>query len=240
MIAYAEYDSNNNHRIYLVDMNGNNKKLIAQNTNYGQPIFSNNGKYIVHLNNDRITISDVSGNEISRLTNDTLRSTRMYPGYDISNEKVVFSLQGNITIVDMDGSNRMTITAGYHPIFSHDGNKILFEKNLGSPFVPEWDDEEMWYNQSLRIINIDGSNEIELGQCNYLYYILNKQFYSNDRQIYFTVEKRIHPIERRSNSNSQGLDNGIWVVDSVGNNLTKLKNKATSFAFFHPRKRRRT
>ena len=71
------------------------------------------------------------------------------------------------------------------------------------------------YNKSLRIINIDGTNEIELANYDYRYFFLNKQFYFDDSKIYFTVEPLIHPIES---------DNGIWVVDKNGNRITLVQS----------------
>ena len=63
---------------------------------------------------------------------------------------------------------------------------------------------------------------------------MNKQFLSDDSKIYFTLERRYHAIERRSGDYSSTEDNGIWVVDSDGNNVKQLKGGTTSFAFFHP------
>ena len=128
---------------------------------------------------------------------------------DIS-ERIVFVTEGNIHIINPDGSNEIRLTKGSYPKWSPDGKKIAYK--LGS---------------DLYVINDDGTGKIRVA-----YNVSGDEFSwsPNGEKIVFAG--------RREWSGNGGLwmgkNAGIYIVNADGSNLVRLTYDEDSAPVFSP------
>lgn len=168
------------------------------------PQFSPDNNAIIfssmRTDNCDIYIMDVNGNQIKRLTNNNCWNVN--PKFSPDGSKILFESQlngnYNILIMDSDGTNQKQLTDSdwnIHPQFSPDGLQIIYESS-----------------QDIYLMNIDGSNKINLtndeyGEC-------TPRFSSDGQKIVFITVK------------VQGKNREVHIVDNNGKNRkTLITNK---------------
>lgn len=230
-IMYGYYTEDYPHsHLEIINIDGSNKNNIGEymKSNIGaSPIFNPKGTHILYYNNSRIAMYDIGTTQTTYVSQKNItyptnpdywvphKDWYSWDGYDISDNNIVFSFNGSIFVSDYQGTYENAIYSGraFDPRFSHDGSKIIFTTHDELGFGEYPDDDFMDYNQSLHIIDMNGTNHLTLAKYSNRYSFLNNYFNYDDSKIYFTVEVTHHPIES---------DNGIWVVNINGSGLTKL------------------
>ncbi len=147
-----------------------------------------------------IFIMDINGNQIKQLTNNNCWNTN--PKFSPSGSKILFEshVNGNynIFIMDSEGNNQRQLTDSnwnIHPQFSPDGLQIIYESN-----------------HNIYLMNIDGSNKINL--TNDQYDECTPRFSSDGQKIVFITVK------------VQGEKREVHIINKNGENRKTLtKNK---------------
>jgi Tol biopolymer transport system component len=222
--AYFDTIGNHNGTIVLMDVDGSNRIELGFNPNWSVPLFSEDNEHLIYLANDTLFIANSNGTERRQLVEGDVVTLGHEPAnYDILRGNVVFTQDGNISIVNTDGTGKTTLTTqgGFGPLITPDGTQIIYIRNEGDGVQAGW--EEMSHNMTLRAINVDGTGDRELAAYDYHYYIKNMQFHPEGKRLFYTVEVRNHPVES---------DNGIWSVNIESGNLTRYTHSDDSFIFF--------
>lgn len=149
--------------IYLMDADGSNKTLLAQNLPCNEyPSWSPDGKRIACVSADPygnwdLYVTGLNGDNQKQLINDF--SFVYGPSWYPDGSKIIFTghsgsdQNSEIYMINADGTNLIKLTndsaIDLDPSFSHDGNKIIFSSTKGKFF-------------DIYIMNADGSNVTRL------------------------------------------------------------------------------
>lgn len=223
---FAYFDSQRNHggTIVLMDVDGGNRKELGENPGWSVPLFSDDNRHIIYLADNSLHIADSDGENQRILVNGTVQTVGFEPpNYDISGQSVVFSRDGNLSMIGTDGNGEQqrTTEGGYGPLFSPDGKKIVYIRNDDEVVMNARGDVD--YNRSIHVMNSDGSGDLELARYSFRYYIKNMQFHPDGDRVFYTVEVRNHPVES---------DNGIWSASISTGDLVRYTDSDDSFGFF--------
>lgn len=144
-------DRDGNREIYLMNLDGSEQTNLTNNSGYDlDPAFSPDGSKIAFRSdrgdNDReIYIMNVDGSEQNNLTNNGIDDDD--PSFSPDGSKIVYHSNNNISVMNIDGSGKTVLSAGYSPVFSPVESVIAFM--IGNP-------------SDIYIINIDGSGKTKL------------------------------------------------------------------------------
>lgn len=162
-------------------------------------------------------------------------------------QKIVYTSNEKVYIVDADGQNDRAFTDGRYALFSRDGKQVIYldkdiysinidgksKKNITNDtlnifdnFKISQDGSQIVYqayngqnNEDIFLINIDGSNKKNLS--NNIFYDENPDFSPDGNKIIFD--------SYRDNSHD------IYIIDIYGNSLNKLTNEGyNQFPHFSP------
>ena len=235
LLVLCYYDSD-------IEYTGKNKRLICEGYD---PVLSpdglkvlfmdldyNQGSYYM-INTDGTNKIEVSNGSMSRPSISPDNTEILYHGRSINRSATGYWGEFNleIRIRDIGGTNDRLIAEGYYASFSSDGNRVVFasiEKN---------DSDELWqWNNSLRIVDKDGTNETILMETHFPYYILHPMFFQNGQRILFCLDNTAKPIERRGYNDSIYEENGfitagVWTIDTNGTNLQHLADDGAAKGF---------
>jgi len=153
MIAFVGYADDRGHRIYVMDADGSNPRGISTGTQgtIGTLAWSPDSTEIMYRAGDRnseIYIMNADGSAPRRLTNSPEEDSG--PALSPDGKQVVFSIDGDIAIINTDGSGLRVFkdVFGIDPSWSPDGKQIVFSgltnDSSGRP---------------LTIVNADGSGK---------------------------------------------------------------------------------
>jgi len=171
-IAYWR-QTNSSNDIYLMDMDGSNKRQILSDASY--PVWSPGGKRIAYiskgdLNSPQIFISCFDGSNSKQLTSTYLLSWDSgFPNFGNCNpqwtpdgRKIVYESHINeglpeVYIMNSDGTNQKRLTntdrRNENPVVSADGNFIIFTSN-----------RDLSYRFDIFVMGIDGKNQNPLSK----------------------------------------------------------------------------
>ncbi len=199
-------------KIWLLDIK---KKEYLQLTNSGSaeygPSWSLDGSKIVFVSsrtgNSEIFLMNRDGSGFINLTNDGRSDTMPFWGKD---NRIYYSSEVNGTYQIMrmkpDGSNKEVLTKGsgdkLMPQLSNDGKRILYYGNENG-------------NMELYIINLDNQEQVRL--TNHPLIDMRGRWSPDDKKIVF----------ERGN---KGNNHHIYIMDSNGNNVTKLTSSGYNYA----------
>jgi len=137
--------------IYVMNVDGSGEKRLTDNdVNDQMPVFSPDGSRIVFMslrdNNPELYVMDADGSNVRRITNHAGEDA--YPSWSPDGTKIVFTRDGDIHVVNADGSGsaqRLTSDPAYEykPSWSPDGSRIAFAVQLGDPTVTPFH-HEVW------------------------------------------------------------------------------------------------
>lgn len=153
-IAFTLRDQNGKLQVFTENLDGSNQKQLTFEGDNGRPDWSPDGRKIAFGSrvNDKtwVAVMDADG------SNQKLLVDGNAPDWSPDGTQIAFSPDGQIWVMDADGSNVRQITqsstfkAG--PSWSPDGTQMVFIliKNPGSPTDPQ---------PEIGIMNADGTNE---------------------------------------------------------------------------------
>ena len=178
--------------------------------------------FVFHSTRDgdeELYLMSLDGTIQKKLTDNEKRDVNVLSKYfSPDGKKIVFNSEiggtEDIYIIDLDENNETNLTSNlrgningynlsFNPVFSPDGSKILFYSNVNDSGEGCCD---------IYIMNVDGTNQINLTNDNQLHTNYRSQFLPNDSRIVYTTSKR----------DSDPDDQGIWSVDLDGNNKKQL------------------
>ncbi len=140
--------------IYVVNADGTGlRQLTDEAGSELQPAWSPDGRRIVFV---RVAEEDFSidlwvtngvGTGLSPLTSDTERE--FAPAWSPDGTKIAFSSQGQVRLMNADGSNKTTLAEGVGSDWSPDGSQLAFSRSQSDFFLGD----------AVYTINADGSDE---------------------------------------------------------------------------------
>ena len=140
--------------------------------------------------NGEIWSMDINGSNKVKLTSFGLDAPSYYPCVNAANTTIIYTCTvtastAEIYAMNMNGSNKRALTSGgpqvkYHPQFSPDGTKIVFEGHVAG-------------NLEIFIMNADGTNLMQLTHYgltrpNYVY-SREATFSKDNKSIYYTSDE---------------------------------------------------
>jgi len=194
--------------IYLVNIDGTNEtRLTNSSAKEIDPACSPDGTKIVYAVEEQGSINlwiiNIDGSENKQLTTDMGN----WPSWSPSEDKIAYSSNGDIWIMDADGSNKTRLTSSpemeYAPCFSPDGSQIIYSKGEpggGDPLNPSKGSADLW------IMNVDGSNQ--------------RLFFSSEgEQVCFQEGWRQGKIVYMDANTPHPT---VWIMDEDGSNKRQL------------------
>ena len=168
-IAFCQR-SDFSYNLYLMDIDGSNKQLIAAGSN---PIWSPEGNTIAFINlkgSPQIFIADANGTNVRQLTTSYLPCWdsgfpsygNYYPIWTPNGRNIIYQSDINdgmpeIYIMKSDGSNQHRLTYSTYrnedPEISSDGRFILFDSN-----------RDLNFGSEIYVMDIDGNNQYSLSK----------------------------------------------------------------------------
>ncbi|KCZ72800.1 periplasmic component of the Tol biopolymer transport system [Candidatus Methanoperedens nitroreducens] len=151
--------------VYIMNSDGSNQKMLISVA--GSPSISQDGQYIAFdggavkgfgttpEQGRGIFIIDINGTNIKRLTDDF--GDEIMPSWSPNSQKIVFTKNGIINIMDADGSN-MTSTGqqGIYARWSPDGKYIAFLSSRAGDLFQGMNLEHIY------VMDVDGTNVTQL------------------------------------------------------------------------------
>ncbi len=173
--AYYDYDTRG---LYVIHTDGwSNPELIQSDISAleitwspdGTKIAYSDGIGVIYILNalsttkaeSSIAVISIDGSDLIQLTpNDRSRS----PEWSPNGSKIAFGREGNIFLMNSDGTNTKPLVQDGSPTWSPDGTRIAY---ISAGENSEYDesgyfDQTGFCTNQLRVINIDGSNMIIL------------------------------------------------------------------------------
>ncbi len=205
---YEDYDGNvyTSANMYMVDPNGANRTIIVNTPNiYDEfPEPSPDGSQIAFSRNYldkegyKIYIMDIDTKNTTRLTDN---NDDIFPSWSPDGNQIAYNSQGDIWIINTDGTNKRNITQrtefiDAHPSWSPDGNRIVFDSYPadGSSFDRDIYKVNINTNQITRL-TFDGESREAVWSPN---------------------EDLIAYISRRTSSDGRFFGPDIYIMDSQG------------------------
>lgn len=150
-----------NAEIYLVDINGKNRKQLTKNSAHDlYPSWSSDGKFLVYQTNEggdqELAIVDIETREITQLTRNECDDWG--PSWSPADDWIAYYSncdgERNIYKIRADGSGitQLTNTSGsysWFPVWSPDGRKISFSSNRSGKY-------------RIYVMDADGGNPVDL------------------------------------------------------------------------------
>jgi Tol biopolymer transport system component len=208
----------------------NNRKLAVGSS----PKFSPDGTKIIYSRYDEsgynygLYIMNSDGSDQSKIIEVELERTNFC--IDVTNTWVLYhkndyhEYDSGIWIVKVDGTDNHKIKNGYHATFSPDGKRILYG-------TYEQNDYDNWRNRNntLRIMDLNGSNDMLIMRTYYPNDILYPMFFSDGQRILFCLDNLASPVERRGYYDKNYNENdtfraGTWIINIDGTSPEKLAN----------------
>ena len=141
--------------IWMINADSSNERYITEGR---YPSWSPSGDRIVCVKDDKLVIIDTMGNVCKVLLKEPASYPVSYPAWSPNGDEIAFSIRPYIYIIDTTGHNLRKLTTGKMPAWSPDGEKIVFS-DVTERIVQG---EALIYNESLFIINADGTGRRQL------------------------------------------------------------------------------
>jgi hypothetical protein len=148
-VAYAAWDEGDRPNIYLLNADGSGKQLLIAEAS--EPAFSLDGKQLAYYSwrDDALglRIRNMDTGEDRTLTTS---QEDYWPSWSRDGNRLVFYTgDGNLQVINADGSDRRGIGQGEFPAWSPQGNRIAFKGCIDS-------------GCGIILINPDGSNPVRI------------------------------------------------------------------------------
>jgi Tol biopolymer transport system component len=198
-IAFCRFDNNGSYNVYIMNSDGTNIKQLTYNQQWDTAAsISPDGSKIVFIRGDNIWncgdmwVIDLENDNYEQLV---LSGNISFPSFSYDSQQIVFCSNGNLCIINTDGSNYQKVLDMDEPIlypcFSPDNTQIVFVMN-----------------NDIYITSVDGSKVQKLTHGSEIDYA--PSFAPDASMIIFTREHHI----------SGNTD--IWVMYRDGTNQMKI------------------
>jgi len=203
-IAYSHGGLDTTAGIYLIDVDGTNKRLLRGGAGTQSPDFSPDGNWMVFVYSAQIFKIKLNGDSLTQLT---FEGRNFFPDWSPHGIKIAYEVTEpadsfGVYLMNMDGTSPHLVPGGYcgcFPDFSPDGKKIVCEI---ASYIPGNDfvDHYFW------IISLEDANHIRLplfrGDNRY------PVFSPDGKKVAFSSAYSSAPV--------------VYVMDSNGKNLKLL------------------
>ena len=190
-------------QIFVMDASGFNATQLTFDESYNNsPSWSPDGQYLAFDGFRNVAVINLKSKEITYPIKQEL--TAMAPSWSPDGQRLIVlaytakdHLERGLYIANVDGTNMTRLTSGYDrdPNWSPDGNKIVFLHS-----------ETVFDPTSIRVINIDGSNPVDILPPTKNFEIHSPKWSPDGKRIAFREP-----------------GDGVFIINADGTGLTNIK-----------------
>ena len=220
-----------------VGYTGKNKRLICEGYD---PVISPDGTKILYTDSNDGQGShyfiNIDGTNKKMLTENRMSD----PSISLDNNEILYHgclvdpyadyrgcYNAEIRIMDIKATNDYYVANGYHSSLSSNGEKVLF-----AHMAANVTDGPFKWNNTLRIVDKDGTNETIVMRTFFPYHILHPMFCHDGQKILFCIDNTTRPVERRYDiyryEKHNNFTTGVWTINIDGSDPQHLAEEGAA------------